>query len=161
MSRGASAGLILEASPLTLRDDAGLAGFVKSAVSRLEDPIAPDFVRSFVVETSSEGISAATLDRLVEEVLKVPAGVWREMFTGLLHYDDLVELASIGSPTLLIWGDADPLVTRTMQDELHQRLRTAELVVYGGVGHTPRWEDPARYASDVAAFVNRTLPAPG
>jgi pimeloyl-ACP methyl ester carboxylesterase len=29
------------------------------------------------------------------------------------------------------------------------------LVVYTGVGHTPRWEDPTRFAADVAAFVAR------
>lgn len=35
------------------------------------------------------------------------------------------------------------------------RLRSAELIVYPGVGHTPRWEDPARFAADVTAFVQR------
>jgi pimeloyl-ACP methyl ester carboxylesterase len=79
------------------------------------------------------------------------------MFGGLLRYDDTPELARIIAPALLVWGDADGLVDRAMQDELVDRLPRAELVVYSGVGHTPRWEDPARFAADVAAFVPRVL----
>lgn len=30
-----------------------------------------------------------------------------------------------------------------------------ELLVYSGIGHTPRWEDGSRFASDVAAFIER------
>jgi hypothetical protein len=40
-----------------------------------------------------------------------------------------------------------------MQDELTDRIAGAALRVYAGIGHTPRWEDPARFCSDVAAFV--------
>ena len=29
-------------------------------------------------------------------------------------------------------------------------------MVYSGVGHTPRWDDPARFSRDVAAFVTAT-----
>lgn len=79
------------------------------------------------------------LDRLVGELLKVPARAWREMFGGLLHYDDVAELGSITAPTLLIWGDADGVIDRGMQDTLAARLPLSDLVVYPGVGHTPRW----------------------
>lgn len=40
-----------------------------------------------------------------------------------------------------------------------ERIRCAELLVYTGVGHTPRWEDPSRLSVDVAAFVERLLAA--
>src|SRR5262249_22505112 len=43
---GAVAGLILEASPATLRRDARLVGFVASVVSELQDPIDPEVARS-------------------------------------------------------------------------------------------------------------------
>lgn len=49
------AGLVLEASPTTLRGHAGFTEFVDSVVSGLEDPIDPDFARSFMVDTSSSG----------------------------------------------------------------------------------------------------------
>ena len=62
-------GLILEASPTTLRDDAQLLGFVESVVFNLDDPIGPDFARSFVAQTSSENVAPGVVDLLVEELL--------------------------------------------------------------------------------------------
>lgn len=59
--------------------------------------------------------------------------------------------------TLLVWGDADGLVDRDMQTTLAEQLRGAELLVYEGIGHTPRWEVPARFARDVADFAKRSL----
>ena len=59
------AGLVLEASPTTLVGDAGLAAFVESVVSCLEDPIDPDFARCFVVDTSSGEVASEMLDQLV------------------------------------------------------------------------------------------------
>jgi len=147
-------GLVLEASPTTLRGDAGLETFVESLTS-LQDPIEPGFVRSVVVGTSSDEVAPELVDTLVDELVKVPARVWREMFTGLLHYDDTAELDRIGAPTLLIWGDADGLVGRAMQTALAHGIRGAELVVYSGVGHTPRWQDSSRFAADVGAFIAR------
>lgn len=137
------AGLVLEASPTTLRGDARLTDFVESVVSRLDDPIDPDFARSFVVDTSSGEVADEVVEELVGELLKVPARVWRETLGGLLNYDDLTELERIIAPTLLVWGDADRLIGRDMQDQLRERIRGSELLVYAGVGHTPRWEDPS------------------
>jgi pimeloyl-ACP methyl ester carboxylesterase len=149
------AGLILEASPTTLRDDARLIGFVDTVLSDLDDPISPDFAWSFVTDTSSEDIAPELVDRLVAEVLKVPAHVWKETFSGLLRYDDVTELGRIGAPTLLIWGDADGLVSRDMQDRIARSIPDADLRVYHGVGHTPRWDDPVRFSKDLATFVRR------
>jgi non-heme chloroperoxidase len=151
------AGLILEASPTTLVADAGLERFVESVVSGLEDPIDPDFARSFVADTSSDTLPAEFVDGLVGELLKVPARVWKEMFAALLAYDDLAALDRVTAPTLLVWGDADGLVGADMQTLLVERIRDAELRVYERVGHTPRWEDAARFAADVATFVERSV----
>lgn len=147
------AGLVLEASPSTLKDDSRLNEFFGSVVSNLVDPIGPVFARAFVVDTSYGGIAPRILDDLVGEVRKVPARVWRATFAGLLRYDDLAELGRITARTLLIWGDADQLVGRGMQEELLHRMARATLVVHPGVGHTPRLENPRRFASDLTAFV--------
>lgn len=152
------AGLVLEASPTTLRADAALEALVESVVSDLKDPIDPDFARSFLVDSSSSDVAPEVIDQQVGELLKVPARVWREMFAGLLQYDDRTELARIAAPVLLIWGDSDGVVGRQMQNQLEEHIPCAELVVYHGVGHTPRWEDPARFAADVIAFVERAIP---
>jgi pimeloyl-ACP methyl ester carboxylesterase len=146
------AGLILEASPTTLRDDAHLRRSVESLLSELDDPISPELARSLVVETSSETLAPELVDLLVEDVLAVPALVCKEMFAALLEYDDQSELQLIEAPTLLVWGDADSLVSRDMQDQLAESIHDAHLVVYPRVGHTPRWEDPARFSAELVTF---------
>jgi pimeloyl-ACP methyl ester carboxylesterase len=152
------AGLVLESAPLTLRGNAKLDSFVRSTVSKLRDPVDLDFVRSFVVGTSSDRISPAQLERFVSEVAKVPERVWRETFRELLCYDDTDELGRIAAPTLLIWGDADLVVGLEDQTELLRRIPDAQVHVYAGAGHTPRWEDPTRFAADLSAFVLRGIP---
>jgi pimeloyl-ACP methyl ester carboxylesterase len=154
------AGLVLEASPTTLRGHAGFIEFVKSVVAKLEDPIDRAFARSFLGDTSSDHVEAELVDQLVDELMKVPVHAWKEMFASLLEYDDLVEIERITAPTLLVWGDADELVDRDTQTLLAEQIGGAELLVYQGVGHTPRWEDPTRFASDVAAFVERRARPP-
>jgi pimeloyl-ACP methyl ester carboxylesterase len=150
------AGLVLEASPTTLRGDAGLEAFVTSVLAGLEDPLDEAFARSLVADTSVDGLAADVLNVLVAEVLKVPVHVWREMFAGLLVYDDLAELMRITAPTLLVWGDADGLVGHDKQETLATRIAGSELIVYVGAGHTPRWEHPARFARDIDKFVERS-----
>ena len=146
------AGLLLEASPTTLRRDAQLLRFIESVVSQLDDPISPDFARSFVVNTSSENVAPDLVDLLVEEIVAVPARVWKQTFAGLLAYDDQSELPLIETPTLLVWGDADVTVSRAMQDHLAGSIPDAAVLVYAGVGHTPRWDDPVRFSNDLVTF---------
>jgi pimeloyl-ACP methyl ester carboxylesterase len=80
------------------------------------------------------------------------------MFAGLLEYDDQAELPLIEAPTLLVWGDADTLVSREMQDQLADSIRDAHLRIYSGVGHTPRWEDPARFSTELVTFARGGWP---
>lgn len=42
-----------------------------------------------------------------------------------------------------------------LQEQLAELITGGELLVYSGVGHTPRWEDPSRFAGDVAGLVER------
>lgn len=104
-------------------------------------------------------LAPEVLDQLVHELLQVPARVWKEMFAGLLAYDDLAELGTVRAPTLVVRGDAEDLVDRKMQEALGEEIRSAGLQVYEGVGHTPRWENPGRFSRDVAAFVEDSFRA--
>ena len=153
------AGLVLEASPTCLCTDAARE-FVASVVMGLADPIDPDFARSFVADTSSDNVAPGVVDMAVADIVKVPARVWREMFTELLAYDDTNELTRISAPTLLIWGADDTLVPREMQAMLADRIPHAELIVYPAVGHTPRWDDPQRFSADLTTFIDRLQAEP-
>lgn len=144
------AGLVLEASPTTLRGHEGLQQLV-AELEDLRDPIDETFARSFLLDSSTATLGEEYAGELIAEVRKVPAHVWRETFAGL-QYDDTSELSRVAAPVLLIWGDADPIVGREMQEQLVSRLTNATLVIYEGLGHTPRWENPDRFAADLVAF---------
>ena len=135
---------------------------VSSSLSsrELDDPISPEFARSFVVDTSSANVAPDLVDVLVEDILAVPARVWKQTFAGLLEYDDQTELPLIDASTLLVWGDADALVSQAMQDQLAGAIPDAEFLVYPGVGHTPRWDDPVRFSNDLLTFVRRVAHRP-
>lgn len=151
------AGLFLEASPTTLRGHDGLSRFVDTVVARLTDPIDSVFARSFVTDTSTGTLAAELVERLVEDVLEVPVAAWTEMFASLLAYDDTGELSKLTAPAHLVWGDADELVPVEMQHRLLELLAGSALTTYSGVGHTPRWEEPERFATDLADFATRVL----
>jgi non-heme chloroperoxidase len=138
-----------------MRDDPNLARSLESLISRLEDPITPDFARSVLAQTSTGSIQGNLMEVLVTDLLEVPAHVWHETLQGLIQYDDLSELRRIEPPTLLIWGDADAIVSREMQDHLARSIPNAALIVYHGVGHTPRWEKPMHFSDDLATFTHR------
>ena len=147
------AGLVLLAAPTTLHDNAALEGFVASVVAELTDPVDPDVARALIGDTSGASVPPSFVDDMVTDVLKVPARVWQQVFAGILAYDDTSELHRIGAPVLVVWGDADDLVGRSMQDALVAALPQGELRVAAGLGHSPHWEDARRVATDVVAFV--------
>lgn len=143
-------GLVLLGSPRDFRDKPGLAE-IRRAVSRLEDPVDPAFVREFVAGTAGT-LPPELLEVLVDESRKVPAHVWQATLEGLVGAEVPVEAGEITSPALLIRGDRDTLVTRSEQLALASAIPGAKLLVYPGAGHSIACERPRRCASDVAAF---------
>ena len=146
-------GLVLESSFTTLRGRADLEKIVATTMAPLQDPVDPAFVSRFQSGTVLRPVPGPFLDAMVQESLKVPARVWREGFTGLLLDDHTRELAAIRTPTLLIWGDGDSIIDRQQEEALRSAVAGSQLVVYSGVGHTPHWEDPGRFAGDLVTFV--------
>lgn len=145
------AGLVLEGSFAKLGRGAKEFG---ARLASLEDPIPREFVRRFASATFGLPVSKEFVDAMIEESLKVPARVWRDTFASLLDYDDSAELAKLDVATLVIWGGKDAIIDRATTEALARSIRNSKLVVYEGVGHTPHWEDPARFAHDVAQFVD-------
>jgi non-heme chloroperoxidase len=129
--------------------------FVEDVVSGLEDPIDRSVAQEFQESTLAGPISASFLDVAISESLKVPARVWQDMFAGLLDDEHVVRLGSIAAPTLLVWGDQDAFVPESDQETLLATIPGSCLEVYRGIGHAVHWEEPARFAADLAAFVDR------
>jgi non-heme chloroperoxidase len=98
-------------------------------------------------------VPAALLDTAVRESLKVPARVWRDTFAGFLEDDFADELDRIQAPTLVVWGDRDTLSPHADQQTLLRAIAGSRLLTYEDHGHALHWEDPARFAADLVAFV--------
>jgi pimeloyl-ACP methyl ester carboxylesterase len=147
-------GLVLIAPPARPGDKPGLRELYDSTISKLADPIDPGFVREFAEGTTGP-VPDAFLEAQLQETLKMPARVWREAFGALLQTDLAEERDTIKAPTLIVWGDQDDLVPRSEQEVVLAAIAGSQLLAYEGVGHSPHWEQPGRFASDLAAFVER------
>jgi abhydrolase domain-containing protein 6 len=79
-----------------------------------------------------------------------------EIFVGQHQRDPLDErLGDITAPTLILWGEEDPLADVSAARVWAAGLPDATLITYEGVGHMPMVEIPARSAADYLAFLRR------
>jgi non-heme chloroperoxidase len=148
-------GLVLMGSCTTVRGNPMALELWDSVVSTLTDPIDPGFVLAFQRSTLAQPVPQTCLDTVVQESLKVPARVWRATFAALLDTDFSGRLGSITAPTLIVWGDQDAFFHRCEQEALTAAITDAQFVVYPGAGHGVHWEEPARFAADLAVFTKR------
>ena len=72
------------------------------------------------------------------------------------HRDLTVELDSVRSTTLLVWGDHDRLLPARIASEWQQILPGSRLVRLR-CGHVPMWEAPLELASCLLAFLDEEL----
>jgi len=149
-------GLVLVGSFHDLRKSAAARELWDASISTLEDPVDPGFVRGFQESTLARPIPQAFLDAAIEESLQVPARVWRAAFEGFLHDDVADRIGSIEAPTQIVWGALDALCSRDDQQALLAAIPRSRLTIYAEAGHSPHWEEPERFARDLAAFVTRS-----
>ena len=148
-----TAGLVLAGAFYRFATNTVINEYCDTVVSTLSDPIDRSVAVEFQASTLARPVPSAFFDMVVSETLKVPARVWRDAFEGLLKVDHADRLGSIAVPTLIIWGDQDAFCPRADQDALLAAIPDSRLIVYAGAGHALHWEEPLRYAADVAAFV--------
>lgn len=70
----------------------------------------------------------------------------------------LAAVDAVGQPTLLLWGDADRLVSGAAIERARGRRPDWDAHVFGGVGHVPQIETPAAYLDVVGGWLERTGP---
>ena len=66
---------------------------------------------------------------------------------------------SDGIPSLLVWGDRDPIIPVEHGREAHRLMPGSRLVEFPGAGHFPHVDDPERFAALLRDFVASTEPA--
>jgi pimeloyl-ACP methyl ester carboxylesterase len=122
-------------------------------VAGLADPVPEDFVQAFQQSCLARPVPAPFFERTVAESRKLPARAWRALCADFAGFDVRAELARIACPVLVVWGARDALFGREEQDALVAGLPAAALRVYEASAHAPNWEEPERFARDVADFV--------
>ncbi len=62
-------------------------------------------------------------------------------------------------PTLIIWGEDDPIIPVSHAYEAHEAMPDSRLEVMAGLGHFPHCEDPRAFARVLVDFLSSTEPA--
>jgi pimeloyl-ACP methyl ester carboxylesterase len=63
------------------------------------------------------------------------------------------------TPTLIVWGDRDPIIPVEHGLAAHALLPKSQLEIFDGAGHFPQLDDPVRFAELLTEFVATTEPA--
>jgi pimeloyl-ACP methyl ester carboxylesterase len=64
-----------------------------------------------------------------------------------------------GVPTLIVWGDRDPVIPARHGIRAHEAMPGSQLEIVEGAGHFPHHHDPEAFAASIARFVATTRPA--
>jgi pimeloyl-ACP methyl ester carboxylesterase len=62
-------------------------------------------------------------------------------------------------PTLIVWGDRDPIIPVAHAEGAHQELPNSRLEIFKGVGHVPQLESPGAFIAALERFLDETEPA--
>ncbi len=62
-------------------------------------------------------------------------------------------------PTLIVWGDRDPIIPVQHAYDAHAAITGSRLEIFEGAGHYPHCSDPARFLAVVREFLATTAPA--
>jgi pimeloyl-ACP methyl ester carboxylesterase len=62
-------------------------------------------------------------------------------------------------PTLLLWGDRDPIIPARHGIRAHELMPGSRLRIFAGAGHFPHHDDPAGFAAAITEFVETTQPS--
>jgi pimeloyl-ACP methyl ester carboxylesterase len=63
-----------------------------------------------------------------------------------------------GLPTLIVWGEKDPLIPVRHAREAHERMAGSRLEIFPDAGHFPYRDDPERFVSVLVDFIGATRP---
>ena len=74
---------------------------------------------------------------------------------------DQDKVATISTPTLILWGAEDKLIPASGADWFAMRIKGSVKVVYPGIGHIPMEETPDRSAADLDAFLSKGVATGG
>ena len=146
-------GLMLIGTFRTLVGHADLAE-VLAALEQMDEEVDLSLMRDFQQSTLAQAVPADFLETIIAESARVPGHVWRGALRELMRIDHFDELRRIKAPTTIFWGDQDGMSNLHDQHAVAAAL-DGELSLYAGAGHSLHWEEPKRFAQDLAKFIDQ------
>ena len=80
-----------------------------------------------------------------------PITLWRAA-RDLLAEDVRQDLRSIKAPTLLVWGENDPLVPPAAGTVMREEIPDSRLLVLKGAAHVPMFDRPDEFNAALVGF---------
>lgn len=116
-------------------------------------------VRSAMRAITAPGFTEAhpeVLQEIVQTAMGAPTPqfVFVRQMAAIMASDRYADLPTIQTPTLVLHGDADPLVPFANGQTLAARIPGAQLVTLRGCGHLAMWEQPDELARVLLNFLD-------
>ena len=142
--------------------DSGNIGFAIArtpGINKIAEQITP---RSLIAQSLEQSVSVKSIvtDEMIDrywEMLRYPGNRAATMARFSTEYESIgeAEIAALGMPALILWGDEDRLIPLSAGKWLDRTLPNSELVVYEGIGHLPQEEAPEATLADVRRWLAR------
>jgi pimeloyl-ACP methyl ester carboxylesterase len=105
--------------------------------------------------------NTAAMRRRRQLLRTVPGAPWLSLWKSCAHKDYRDDIAAVMVPVLVVLGEASNLYDATRLGRWYtEQVPYAQVLRYEGADHAPHLAMPARFARDVAAFVERCV-SPG
>jgi pimeloyl-ACP methyl ester carboxylesterase len=127
-------------------------------IRKLKEPIEPDSPFMIAWWDSPTPVDPDFIRRQRKDAAGIPLRVWlavldQGMPSTALYGDLQSTLPKLKAPALLIWGSEDPIMEEPMRKTLTDALPTAQVKIFGGLGHNPFWENPEGVAAVINGFL--------
>lgn len=122
-------------------------------INALTDPIDP--MQSFFAywHGYKRPIDASFMLHIAAEAAAMPAHLWQAIFAQLRGVDLTTAAKGISAPSLVIYGENDPLFGYDNQTALSRALRAQNIIRLEQCEHNPHWEAPEHVARAIDDFV--------
>lgn len=98
-----------------------------------------------------------TIDYILPQSRQLDLDAMHIWFNRAPDIDISAGLDTMSVPTLVMAGDADPIVPPAQAHLIHGRALHTERVMYAGCGHLPMGEREQQYHADVTAWLQKML----
>lgn len=149
-------GLVIIDSDPAFVNNPGMTEFLNEVMS-LKGSIPRDYMDGFQKATLANPIDSGYYELIVNEGLKCPVFVFQAALKGLIEVNFTQSLKNLEMPVAVFWGDKDAFCLKAGQDNLLSNIKNVTSYVYENTGHALHWEQPARFANDLSAFIKSNI----